>query len=547
MEFGGSVQVSVRNFSARELLTLARKIATKISAADLSHQERLRICKSLLTDRPSPSVPKDLTEKFNRLEINEKHFWVGTFYTLLLPEAVRRAQATYFTPPYLAQGLVRILCDAGFDLRKHTAIDPAAGGAAFLSTIAAQMRAAGATPANIIKRIRGFEIDAGLAKLSEALIADQIDTIVSAGSIVSVRNSLRTQAKTTYDLVVANPPFGRVPLAELPRAQWERVCYSGHINKYAVFADLCIRLARPGGLVGLVLPSSFMAGPLYDRLRVFLRQHAEILTLGSVMNRKDVFVDACQDVSVLVARVGTTHQTKRAVAFGRFQGFRPFRITSASQLPGDSGRPWVAPAHNTGLTVGGASLADYGAILRTGYFVWNREQERMSKKRGGKLVVPLIWAENIKPDGFCKPAARRRRGMDFVRFSEESPGIIRSQALVMQRTTNNTQTRRLVAGRVAPLILKKFGGFVTENHTIAITAPDVPTLKLVRLLLNSEAVDHRYRLVSGTASVSVNLLRELDLPTPTALRLAVERLGFTNEAVQQAYCNSVPDKRLATA
>src|SRR5262249_6079302 len=151
--------------------------------------------------------------------------WVGTFYTLLLPKAVRRGQATYFTPPYLAQGLVRTVCDAGFDLRKHTAIDPAAGGAAFLSTIAAQMRAAGATPPNIIKRIHGFEIDAGLAKLSEALIADRIGTVVPTGSIVPVRNSLKTRDKTTYDLVIANPPFGRIPLAELPRARWERVCY----------------------------------------------------------------------------------------------------------------------------------------------------------------------------------------------------------------------------------------------------------------------------------------------------------------------------------
>lgn len=539
------MQVSIRNFSARELLIHARKVAANISAGDLSRRERLHICKSLLTDTPSACVPQDLADKFNRLETNEKHFWVGTFYTLLLPEAVRRAQATYFTPPYLAQGLLKILCDAGFDLRKHTAIDPAAGGAAFLSTIAAEMRVAGSTPANITKRISGFEIDAGLARLSEALIADCIEATVSQGSIVSVRNSLKTRVRTTYDLVVANPPFGRIPLDELPRAQWERVCHSGHVNKYAVFADLCVRLAKPGGLVGLVLPSSFMAGPLYDRLRMFLRTRGEILTLGSVANRKDVFVDVCQDVSVLVARIGEAHRSERSVSFGRFRGIGPFKVTSALKLPEESGRPWVAPS-NAGFTVGGASLADYGAVLKTGYFVWNREQDRMSK-RAGKLSVPLVWAENVQPGPFCKPASRNGRGIDFVRFAEESVAIIRSQALVMQRTTNNTQARRLVAGRIAPRVLKKYGGFVTENHTIAITAPDVQSLRLIKLLLNSRAVDQRYRLVSGTASVSVTLLRELDLPAPAALRTAVRKFGYTDEAVQFAYENSLPTKRLATA
>ena len=540
------MQVSVQNFSARELLALARKTATKIAASDLAQRERLRLCKSLLTESPSSLISKDLTDKLNRLEINEKHFWIGTFYTLLLPETIRRDQAAYFTPPYLAQGLVQLLCDEGFNLHTHTAIDPAAGGAAFLSIIAAQMSNVGVTPEGIVKRIRGFEIDSGLARLSEALIADRIGKGVTKGSVVSVRNSLKTRDKKQYDLVIANPPFGRISSSELQRSQWERVCHSGHVNKYAMFADLCVRLAKPGGLIGLVLPSSFMAGPLYDRLRKFLREKGEILTLGSVANRKDVFVDVCQDVSVLIARIGEAHQAERTVTFGRFQGFGPFKATSALKLPIDSARPWVASASNSGLAVGGACLADYGAILRTGYFVWNREQDRMSK-RSGKLSLPLVWAENVNPDTFCKPLSRNGRGIDFVRFDDESAAIIRTQALVMQRTTNNAQARRLIAARVSPAILKKYGGFVTENHTIAITAGDIASLKLIKLLLNSEAVDQRYRLVSGTASVSVNLLRELDLPSPAALRASVGKLGFTDEAVQNAYENSLSAERLATA
>jgi adenine-specific DNA-methyltransferase len=206
------VQVSVKNFSARELLTLARRTATKIAAFDLTQRERLRLCKSLLTDAPSAFVSSELTDKLNRLEINEKHFWVGTFYTLLLPATIRRDQAAYFTPPYLAQGLIRILCDAGFDLREHSAIDPAAGGAAFLSIIAAQMKDAGSTQSSIVKRIRGFEIDGGLARLSEALIANRIGKDVATGSVVSIRNSLRTgveKSTISLSLILHSEEFPR--------------------------------------------------------------------------------------------------------------------------------------------------------------------------------------------------------------------------------------------------------------------------------------------------------------------------------------------------
>lgn len=82
---------------------------------------------ALLTDEPKNGILADLAEKLSRLEVNHRHYWIGTFYTLLLPHAVRRAQATYFTPPHLSQALLRLVRNAGFDPARHTAIDPAAG------------------------------------------------------------------------------------------------------------------------------------------------------------------------------------------------------------------------------------------------------------------------------------------------------------------------------------------------------------------------------------------------------------------------------------
>jgi adenine-specific DNA-methyltransferase len=199
-------------------------------------------------------------------------------------------------------------------------------------------------------------------------------------------------------------------------------------------------------------------------------------------------------------------------------------------------------ATQAGTVVGGSTAADYGAVLRTGYFVWNRELDRMSKSRRLKLDVPLIWAKNIRPKSFCTPRAKKGRGVDFVRFEMESAAIVRSNAIVMQRTTNSSQPRRLIAARVSPAVLKKWGGFVTENHTIVLTAPDVRTLNLLCLLLNSAAVDRRYRLVSGTASVSVSLLRGLDLPCPEALAATVSKHGECELAVEQAYAQSAKQK-----
>ena len=190
------------------------------------------------------------------------------------------------------------------------------------------------------------------------------------------------------------------------------------------------------------------------------------------------------------------------------------------------------------FAIGGATLEDYGVSVKAGYFVWNRELDRMEKRRGRKNDLPLIWARNVRAGSLCEPKAKKRRGVDYVRFDKENAAIVRAPALVMQRTTNNSQRRRLIVARVAPSVYTRWGGFISENHTIVLTGPNVKTLDIVCALLNSEAVDRRYRQLSGTASISVKLLRDLDLPTPESLAKAISKGLNPEDAVREAYESS---------
>jgi adenine-specific DNA-methyltransferase len=65
-------------------------------------------------------------------------------------------------------------------------------------------------------------------------------------------------------------------------------------------------------------------------------------------------------------------------------------------------------------------------------------------------------------------------------------------------------------------------GFVTENHTIVIV-PDPARrqqlpLRTVCRLLNTMAVDDRFRRMSGSVSVSTKAFRDLPLPAAADLR-----------------------------
>lgn len=516
------------------LLARARTAAKHLAALEQTAQARADACLNLLSNICVDRRLDDFRRALHALPTNERHYWVGTLYTLMLPVKVRRSQATYFTPPAVADAVVDLAISAGFDLAKDDVLDPAAGGAAFLSTLAGRMADAELPAHDIAQRLNGIEIDEGLAILSRRLISERLGAPLERELIVAA-DALNYEISTSFGLVIANPPYGRMGLEDVQGTAWKTVAHSGHVNKYALFTELCFRHAKPGGIVALVIPSSFRAGPLYDRMRTFIRAQGEVLSIGSIAGRDGIFVDVAQDISVLVARKGRPHSQGAMVSFPTIGSAAKIRVIEQS-LPQEAGDAWPLPTtdlHDNG----GATLADYGVTVRAGYFVWNRERERLVERlESGQRGYPLIWAKNVRLLGDCRPAGKKNEKPDFVTFDDDSTAIIKTPAAVMQRTTNDKQPRRLVAAMVDPKVVEIWGGFVTENHTIVLTAADHEKLRTAIALLNTAAVDQRYRRVSGTAAVSVTLLRQLDLPSPSAFASAlVDADGDAELAAVAAY------------
>lgn len=516
------------------LLALARSTARTLVEHAITPQARVAVCLDLLSDIGTDSRQDTFRRILHSLPVDERHYWIGTLYTLMLPAQVRRSQATYFTPPTVADAVVDLAVAAGFDLARDDVLDPAAGGAAFLSTLAGRMATAGLKPEEVAYRLNGIEIDSGLAILSSRLIAERLGAPLPR-EVILTGDALRVTIPASYGLVIANPPYGRIAIDHVRGRAWRKVAHSGHINKYALFAELCFRHAKPGGIVALVIPSCFRAGPLYDRMRAFVRSQANVLAVGSIAGRDGVFIDVAQDISVLIARKGEAHDTSAPVSFP-VVGLMPSSDPVVEQrLPDRPGDAWPLPAIDPEL-VGGATLADYGVTARAGYFVWNREKDRLVPKLARRQCgYPLVWAKNVQKGEPCRPGGKKGTGADFVIFTRDSAAIVTGPAAVMQRTTNDKQPRRLVVAMVDPMVQAKWGGFVSENHTIVLTANDTDKLELAVRLLNTAAVDQRYRRVSGTAAVSVTLLRQLDLPKPSAFAIALIDTDDAEAAALQAY------------
>jgi adenine-specific DNA-methyltransferase len=427
--------------------------------------------------------------------------------------------------------------------------------------IAELLRQRGVSAENILRTIEsslaGVEIEPDLAKLSKSLLDELLrEEIRSAGRKpnVSIKqaDTLRLPPPDClYDAVIGNPPYGRVfrPTKAIRKA-FAPVITDGYVNLYGLFLEQALRLVRPGGVICLIIPMSFLGGPHFSSLRRRILETSHVLSLDPIDKRSDVFLDVLYDVCVLVLQKKGISARAQIPTCSLLMIGQPNRLLGSLDLPEQpTDRMWALPddKQKDGLfQIGLETLRDYGYVAKTGYFVWNREQHRYRVgKKPRPTEVPLFWAHNIKPGARCVPydgdPGDGRIG--FVKIKADSTAIIHSDAIILQRTSNKRQSRRLIAAVIRRSSVPGERGFVGENHTILIVR-DPKKRKTVELsvlgrLLNTAAVDSRFRRISGSVSVSTKALNQLPLPAADQLRSSFVR-GCDDELVaQRSYAESL--------
>lgn len=556
-------------------ITLDAHISVKAAArlvsraGPLTGDERISLCARLLRDDPEALRLTNWESTFPKITRAERHYRISALYMLLMPAARRQRLAAYFTPPHLCDHVFARLTHHGFNAEHDSILDPASGGAAFLVPAAERIlnlhRLKGTPARQILESARslltGIEIEPGLARLSELLLSDVFrnelrrDPSKTLG-VVDRSNSLKlAESSLTHDVVVSNPPYGRVFRAsDKFLKRWASVITEGHVNTYSVFISLALEQVKNGGLVAVIVPTSFLSGPYFGRLREHIIENSSVLELNVIEKRSDVFLDVVQDTCVLVLRkhkVGDRPALPGVTTCMAVSAIGSTRHLGLVELPDKGSRAWglpsTSPSDDSSLFPETPSnLLSYGYSVKTGYFVWNRSKARLSDRlKPRRDEVPLVWAHNIKSAGTISLAARPRKPplkkgvISFVKVDPDSSAVQRQPAIVLQRTTNRSQPRRLIAGLLPRSIVRTYGGFVTENHTLVVTQipgtkPKIPLTTLLGVL-NSSAVDARYRRVSGTVSISTRVLRELSLPDADTLIQILKEGHSIEVAVTRAY------------
>lgn len=459
-------------------------------------------------------------------------FLIGSIYTAMLPVAFRSKLGAYYTPPPLVSRLLDLSEDAGVDFSKASIIDPACGGGAFLAPVATRMLEKSKNTSaewkirQIGKRLKGVEIDPFAAWMTHVLLESVlIDLCIKARKrlpkdVITVGDALSYDSSTKFDLVIGNPPYGKVTLDATLRDKYARSLF-GHANLYGLFTDLALRTAKKDGVIAYLTPTSFLGGQYFKALRELLLTEAAPRAFDFISNREGVFDDVLQETLLTTFKKGARRSPSK-VSLLVPQGLNEAKVEHIGKVgivKGDG--PWLIPRVSKDAALLNrikkmqTRLPDLGYVVSTGKLVWNRHKTQLKSEKT-KDSLPLIWAESVTAQGF-KFSAVKRNHVPYIEVKNNQQHLItRESCVLVQRTTSKEQSRRVLGAVIPQDFIDRNNGVVVENHLNIVYSDGLireVTVETINALLNSEVFDRIYRCISGSVAVSAYELMSVPLPT----------------------------------
>jgi adenine-specific DNA-methyltransferase len=183
----------------------------------------LNFCLALIDQRNLVDAGEKAGSLLREITGDARDYAISSAYALLISSARRKHLSAYFTPPALAAAATTAARQFLAGSKDTTVLDPACGGGSFLVPIArllvATEFARGTTLQRAcelsLPRLHGIEIDPGLATLSERLLRGMLRREhgfkgARIPKVVRRADSLAIELRDRYDLIVGNPPYGKL-------------------------------------------------------------------------------------------------------------------------------------------------------------------------------------------------------------------------------------------------------------------------------------------------------------------------------------------------
>ncbi|MBN2685218.1 MAG: Eco57I restriction-modification methylase domain-containing protein [Pontiellaceae bacterium] len=495
-------------------------------------------------------------------------YYLSSLYVQSLPELLRAQFGMFFTPPPLVDRLIATVTEEGFDWLNGTAIDPACGGGAFIAPIARKMISAHLNAPNplsppkieahVLKRIRGIEIESFSAWMSGIFLRLTFQEMlrtkdVDISNVIQNKDTLEASDKLAeqFDLVIGNPPYGRITLPERMREKFKRSLY-GHANLYGIFTHIAVNLTKSDGFIAFVTPTSFLGGQYFRNLRKFLKECAPLQSIDFINQRQGVFYGVLQETSLTLYKKSQTEKevSVQITASNGIESAPKTEKLGRFRIGGDPGAPWILPRESLHACLlknadrMKVHLADLGYEVNTGPLVWNRHKDQLAEEKSMD-ALPLVWAESVQNNGRFKFSHERRNHLPYIRILPGQEHLVtKTGCILVQRTTAKEQNRRIVSAELPEKFVHQNRGAVIENHLNIVRPSNGESLidrKTLNTLLNSSAIDNLFRCINGSVAVSAYEIRSMPLPDEELL-MTLQKIIHSKESTPREienYINSM--------
>lgn len=243
-----------------------------------------------------------------------------------------------------------------------------------------------------------------------------------------------------YDLIIGNPPYFVCKKEIIPPEYDEYI--HGRPNIFGLFILHSLSLVRPGGIIALVVPKSFLNSLYYSKIRNHIKSTCSIIKVDDYGTLND-FLDTEQSTFGLVIQKNATDVEPEECAYSlRFNGNFIFTHNSTELRE---------------IFEGATTIEKMGLKVRTGQVVWNEVKDELTNKTDETV---LVYNTNITKDNKLewKKFKNDQKGQYIMREGRTSP------ALVVNRGNGNS------AYKLNYAVISDCS-FLVENHLNEIYAP----------------------------------------------------------------------------
>jgi type I restriction enzyme M protein len=218
-------------------------------------------------------------------------------YEAFAASGVKSGEGQFLTPTVAVDLLINMVSPKPGQI----ICDPACGAGGFLIAAAKYLVAAEGHPKEIALSLHGVDKDAYLTRIARgrlALFLDDMPRVICGDSLAGVSQEGKPMELGGFDVILTNPPFGAKIVAaygatllqyELAK-KWVRI--DGQDSKFVptgslnpstppqiLFLELCLKLLKPNGILGAILPESLVSAKSYSFVVQYIKAKSEIISV----------------------------------------------------------------------------------------------------------------------------------------------------------------------------------------------------------------------------------------------------------------------------